>query len=210
MSVASRGRTARSIPPGRMMAIAGEAGEVNLWYLADGTIAWRLPPRDLRGPIDRLTASGNGRRFATLEYDETRTVVRIWEIRQRAMLAQIDVDAYAVSDIALDEEGATLYIAHETRGLLKAKVSKNAAAAQPKPTGSSVAGECRGQIQWISALNALFCAVPQGVVQLDRDGHEKRRHLTPVEASNWLASAALGGKRLVAVGDGHMLIWEVE
>jgi hypothetical protein len=207
MSVPSKGRTARSIPPGRMMAVAGEAGEVKLWYLADGTIAWRLPGRKLRGPIDKLATSGNGQRFATLEYDEASTVVRIWEINDRSMLAQIEVDPYAVFDIALDATGETLFVAHEDKGLLKAHVEKGAI---PTPLGTEVAARCRGRIQWITALDLLICSVKQGVIQIDHKGRQTKYLKTNILASSWIAAAASGGQRLAAVGDGHLLIWQIE
>jgi len=207
MSVLSKGRTARSIPPGRMMAVAGDAGEVNLWYLADGTIAWRLPGRKLRGAIDKLATSSNGRRFATLEYDDERTVVRIWEIHERTMLAQIEVDPYAVFDIALDDTGENLFVAHENMGLLKAHVEKGAT---PEPLGTEVSSLCRGRVQWIEALDLLSCSVKQGIIQLDRAGRQKRNLKTNIRASSWITAAASGGRRLAAVGDGHLLIWQIE
>jgi hypothetical protein len=204
LAIASAGRAARSIPPGRVMAVAGESGEVNLWYLADGTIAWRLPPRSLRGPVDRLAASGDGRRFATLEYDERRTVVRVWEVRRRAMLAQIEVDPYSVADIALDTKGETLFVAHEKLGLLETTVAKNA---QPSEVGGEAGSRCRGRIAWISGRELLGCAVPGGEIQVDRKGRIKGELVADIEASNWIVATSAGGKRLAAVGGGHLLIW---
>jgi hypothetical protein len=120
LAIPSAGRTACGVPPGHVMAVAGEEGEVTLWYLDDGTVAWRLPPRKVRGPVARLAASGDGRRLATLEYDEAGTVVRVWSIEGRTLEAQIAVEPYAVADIALDASGRRLFVSHERRGLMVA------------------------------------------------------------------------------------------
>ncbi|MCP4600952.1 MAG: hypothetical protein GY847_10565 [Proteobacteria bacterium] len=204
LSIPSFGRTARAIPPGRIMAVAGEAGEVKLWYLADGTIAWHLPPRRVRGPIDRLAASGNGKRFATLEYDEEKTVVRVWEVRRRAVLTQIEVDPYAVADIALDSKGGTLFVAHEKKGLLKAMVDKGS---ELLPMGGKIGEQCRGRLRWIPGLDLLSCSVLGGELQIDRKGRKKNELKTGIKESDWIVAASDGGKRLAAVGGGHLLIW---
>ncbi|MBW2276276.1 MAG: WD40 repeat domain-containing protein [Deltaproteobacteria bacterium] len=205
LAIPSVGLTARALPPGRVMAVAGERGEVTLWYLADGTIAWRLPPRKLRGPVDRIAASGDGRRFATLEYDEDRTVVRVWAVRRRAMLAQITVDAYSVTDIALDHAGEQLYLAHEHEGLYVADVSSPDTA--PVRIKGDAAVRCRGRLQWIPGRRLLACAVAGGVVQLNGSGERVSELTTDVDASDWLVAAASGGRRIAAVGAGHLLVW---
>jgi hypothetical protein len=204
MRIPSRGRTARAIPPGRIMAVAGEAGEVNFWYLGDGTIAWILRPREFRGPVDRLAASGDGKRFATLEYEKDNTVVRIWQIRRRAILAQIKVEPYAISDIALDEEGKNLYMAHETKGLLAVHVAKDA---DPKVMGGETGRRCRGRLQWISGLASLGCTVPGGVVRIDRQGYKTGEINAGIKASDWIVAASESGQRMAAIGGGHLLIW---
>jgi hypothetical protein len=205
LSIPSAGRTAIAVPPGRMVAVAGERGAVTLWYLADGTIAWRLPPRKLRGPIDRLAASGDGRRFATLEYDADHTVVRVWEVNRRAMLAQIEVDPYAVADIALNESGDRLFVSHEERGLLRATVEDRGAT--PAAIGGAEGARCRGRLQWLPGPGVLSCAVERGMVQVDEDGGLVRELGTGVAASEWIVAAAAGGERIAAVGAGHLLIW---
>ena len=149
------------------MAVAGESGEVTLWYLSDGTIAWRLPPRKARGPIDRLAVSGDGSRFATLEYDATSTVVRVWEINRRAMLTQIDLDPYAVEDIALDKNGRLLFISHEKEGLMTVEVKRSAD--DPKPHGGSMGARCKGMLEWLSESKILSCAMKSGLIQIDTD-----------------------------------------
>ncbi len=204
MSIPSSGRAARAIPPGRVMAVAGEAGEVNLWYLVDGTIAWRLPPRRLRGPIDRLAASGDGRRFATLEYDEKNTLVRVWEVKRRAMLAQVEVDPYAVADIALDHTGRTLFVTHEKRGLLSGVVDRKV---RLEEVGGKNGARCRGRLMWIPKATLLSCSVPQGELQMDSKGRVARALVTGMDASDWIVAASAGGRRLAAIGDGHLLIW---
>lgn len=205
MSIPSAGRTARAIPPGRIMAVAGEAGEVNLWYLADGTIAWRLPARQLRGPIDRLAASADGKRFATLEYDEDSTLVRVWEVRKRAMLAEMKVDPYAVADIALDGKGENLFVAHEKDGLLKARVKKQAVL---QPVAGKSGLRCRGRLQWVAGLNYISCAVPGGEIQIDRSGKKRGELVTGIQASDWIVAASASGLRLAAVGGGHLFLWK--
>jgi WD40 repeat protein len=204
LSIPSIGRTARAIPPGRIMAVAGEEGEVNLWYLGDGTIAWSLRPRDFRGPVDRLAASGDGKRFATLEYEKGNTVVRIWQIRRRAILAQIKAEPYAISDIALDEEGKTLYMAHETKGLLKVQVAKDGV---PEVMGGEAGRRCRGRLQWISGLKSLGCTVPGGEVRIDRQGRKTGEINVGIKASDWIVAASESGGRMAAVGGGNLLIW---
>jgi hypothetical protein len=204
LSVESKGQTARAIPPGRIMAVAGDQGEVTLWYLEDGTIAWRLPPRRKRGPVDHLAASGEGSRFATLEYEEQKTVIRIWEVKRRKMLAQIEVEDREVADVALDSAGKTLYLAHEKKGLLATPV---AAEAKLKSAGGKIGRECRGRLLWLPTPGHLSCTMRQGVVQLDHRGKEIRRLNTGVQAGNWIVAAAANGERLIAVGDGHLLVW---
>lgn len=204
LGIASAGRTARSIPPGRIMAVAGEQGEVKLWYLSDGTIAWRLPPRRIRGPIDRIAASGNGKRFATLEYDNDLTVVRVWEVRQRAMLSEINVDSYEISDIALDENGETLYVAHEKKGLLATPVERHGSL---RPVGDAGSRRCRGRLQWLPGRGLLNCTVPRGCLRLDSQGKLKAELVAGGEESNWLVTGATEGHRLAAVGGGRLLVW---
>jgi hypothetical protein len=205
LSIPSSGLTARAVPPGRIMAVAGERGEVTLWYLADGTIAWRLPPRKLRGPVDRIAASGDGRRFATLEYDEDRTVVRVWAVRRRAMLAQIEVGAYSVTDIALDHEGERLFVAHENEGLFVAEVASPEK--EPERVGGEAAARCRSRLQWIPGRRLLACAVSGGVLQLGPAGKPVSELTTDIDASDWIVAAASSGGRIAAVGAGHLLVW---
>ncbi|MDJ0763051.1 MAG: WD40 repeat domain-containing protein [Myxococcota bacterium] len=204
LAIPSAGQTARTIPPGHIMAVGGDNGEVTLWYLADGTVFWRLPPRDVRGPVDRLAASGNGRRFATLEYDDAQTVVRIWEVKQRAMLTQFEVGPYEIVDIALDASGEHVYLTHEKKGLLSANVEKKALLA---PVSSAEGKLCVGRLQWTLGLDLLSCATTMGVIQVDRNGNKKRTLNTGGDARRWTFAASRDGDRLAAVGDGHLLIW---
>jgi hypothetical protein len=205
MSIPSTGRAATAIPPGKIMAVAGEAGEVNLWYLADGTIAWHLPPRQLRGPIDRLAASGDGERFATLEFDEDRTLVRVWQVGRRAPLAEVEVDPYAAADVALDEAGETLYVTHERQGLLVTRIGGRARSLEPSK--GEEARRCRGRLRWIAGPGLLSCSVPGGELQLDRDGRVVRELETGEAASEWIVAASARGDRLAAVGGGHLFVW---
>jgi len=207
LAIPSRGRAARSIPPGRAVAVAGEAGEVTVWNLADGTIGWRLPPRDLRGPIDRLAASGNGARFATLEYDAARTVVRVWEIAHRRMVAQIAVDPYAVADIALDETGNRVFVSHEKDGLLAADLAAAGDRAVPRRFGGEAGARCRSRLQWLASASVLSCAVPEGVIELSADGRLRAQLAAGAEESDWIVAAALDGAHTAAVGGGRLLVW---
>ncbi len=204
MTIPSTGRTARAIPPGRIVAVAGDAGEVTFWYLADGTIAWRLPPRRLRGPIDRLAPSGDGRRFATLEYDKEKTVVRVWELGRRAALAQIEVDPFAVADIALDGQGESLFVTHETRGLLTSRIQNYKGL---QPLGGRTGERCRGRLRWIPGLERLSCSIPGGELQIDPQGRLMNELITGVRSSDWIVAASSGGRRLAAIGGGHLLVW---
>ena len=204
MSIPSRGRTAKAIPPGKIMAVAGEAGAVQFWYLEDGTIAWSLRPRDFRGPVDRLAASGDGGRFATLEYEKENTVVRIWQIQRRAIRAQIKAEPYAISDIALDETGETLYMAHEQKGLLKAPVGR---AGATRAAGGEAGSRCRGRLHWISGPKLLGCTVPGGEIRIDGRGRKVGEINAGTKASDWIVAASESGQRMAAVGGGHLLIW---
>jgi hypothetical protein len=207
LAIPSRGRAARSIPPGRAVAVAGEAGEVTVWNLADGTIGWRLPPRDLRGPVDRLAASGNGARFATLEYDAARTVVRVWEIARRRMVAQIEVDPYAVADLALDETGGRLFVSHERDGLLAVDLAASGDRAVPRRFGGDAGARCRSRLQWLASASVLSCAVKEGVIELSADGRLRAELAAGGEESDWIVGAALDGAHTAAVGGGRLLIW---
>lgn len=203
MAVSSSGRTARSIPPGEIMAVAGESGEVTLWYLADGTIAWRLPPRKGRGPVDRIAASGDGLRFATLEYADEQTVARIWAVRQRSLLSEVQVEGDTVVDIALDEKGENLFLSHETHGLMVAKVERKAVAS---PAGKAAA-RCKGRLQWMPGTEMLSCATPAGELRVDRQGNLQRELSTNGTVADWIITASTSDKRLAAVGGGRLLIW---
>jgi hypothetical protein len=204
LSIPSEGRTASAVPPGEVMAVAGESGAVKLWYLADGTIAWRLPPRRARGAVDRLAASGDGRRFATLEYAEERTVVRVWTLGTRSVMTELEVASDAIVDIALDESGNTLYLSHETEGLLAAPVRRPTAA---KPLKGESAGRCRGRLQWISGENTLSCATKRGELRIDGQGRFRRSLHSDGATSDWIVKASASGNRLAAVGGGRLLVW---
>ena len=205
LAIPSSGRTARSVPPGRVMAVAGEDGEITLWSLADGTIAWRIPPRRLRGPVDLLAASGDGRRLASLEYDEDRTVVRVWGVGERRLLAQLEVEPYAVADIALDRAGERVLVAHERRGLLAAEVRPGA---EPTEIGGDAARRCRARLAWIPGREVLACVAGGDVLELDRDGALVTERTTGYEAGDFLVTAAAGAGRVAAVGEGHLLVWK--
>jgi hypothetical protein len=210
--IPSRGRAARALAPGRAIAVAGDGGEVTLWNLADGTIAWRLPPRNLRGPVDKLAASGDGHRFATLEYDADKTVVRVWDAARRALVAQVAVDPYEVSDIALDEAGGRVFISHDKDGLLAADVAAGAVTAQDQPAARPFGGEagarCKGRLQWLDAAAALCCATRSGAVEIAADGRLQRElDAAGAGASDWIVGAALDGASTAAVGGGHLLVW---
>lgn len=204
LAIASAGRTARAVPPGNVMAVAGEGGAVTLWLLDSGTVAWRLPPRQLRGPVDRLAASGDGRRLATLEYGAESTVVRVWEVRSRAMLAEIKVDAYAVVDLALDEAGETLFITHETKGLFAAAVARRSA---PEPLPGPDAARCRGRLEWIAGEDELGCAVSGGEIRLDRQGRRRAERVAAGVTGDWIVAASPGGSGTAAVGGGRLVVW---
>jgi hypothetical protein len=204
LGIPSSGRTASAVTEKRIMAVAGGSGEVQFWYLDDGTIAWQLPPRRDKGPVDRLAASGDGTRFATLEYNEKNTVLRVWEWKNRAVVAQFEAEPYAIYDIALDETGEVLYWSHEERGLFAVKVKKGAV---PKPVKGKGASRCRERLQWISGDNSLSCSVSKGELRIDPAGRLKRQLIAADSASEWIISASPSGTRLAAVGGGHLLVW---
>ncbi len=206
LSIPSSGRTAAAVTRKRIVAVAGGAGEVRFWYLDDGTIAWQLPPRRDKGPVDRLAASGDGTRFATLEYNEKRTIIRVWEWKHRAPVAQFEVDPLAIIDIALDETGEVLYFSHENLGLYSVKAEKGAT---PRRVNSRHAKRCRKRLQWISGDNALSCSVSQGELRIDPSGRLKRE-LHASRSSEWIVNASSGGTRLAAVGGGRLLVWWIE
>jgi hypothetical protein len=207
LAIPSRGRAALSLPPGRAVAVAGEAGEVTSWNLADGTIGWRLPPRGLRGPIDRLAASGDGARFATLEYDESRTVIRVWDAARRAVVAQIEVDPYAVADVALDQTGRRLFFSHERDGLLAAEIGAAGDRAVARRFGGEAGARCRSRLQWLASASVLSCAVKEGVIELSAEGLLHAELAAGVEESDWIVGAALDGAHTAAVGGGRLLVW---
>lgn len=203
LRIPSKGRTACEIPPGFVMAVAGDAGEVTLWYLSDGTIAWRLPPRDVSGPVDILAVSADGRRLATLEYGEEATLVRIWQLGRRRMLREIAVDPYAVADIALDRRGETLYVAHEEEGLLAARVEGG----KLQPLGTNEAGQCTGKLRYLSGEDEVSCSVAGGEIRLDRAGRLTERLSIGHEGRVFQVLSSADGAAAVAVGGGLLKIW---
>ncbi len=206
MAIPSSGRAARTVPPGQVMAVGGDLGEVTFWYLQDGTISWRLPPRRVRGAVDRLASSGDGARFATLEYDESGSVVRVWAIRRRAMLAEIEVDPYVVTDVALDREGKRLYVAHERKGLLVAEVKRDSVL---QALGSETK-RCRGRLEWVDGAGMVSCATEEGELRFDSMGRMKSELRCGTRSSEWIFATSRNGTRLVAVGGGRLLVWRVD
>jgi hypothetical protein len=204
LAIPSSGRAARSVPPGHVVAVAGDGGEVTLWTLDDGTVAWRLPPRKVRGPVARLAASGDGRRLATLEYDEAGTAVRVWAVEERALAAQIAVEPYQVADIALDGAGARLFVSHERDGLLLADLGGGGA---PRKAGGEAGARCRGRLEWIPGRGALLCAAGSDLLEFDERLGLTRTRAAGADAAGLILAAAAGSSRLAAVGAGRLLLW---
>ena len=204
LKIPSQGRSARAIPPGRIMAVAGESGAVKMWYLSDGTIAWRLPPRAGRGSVDAIAASGDGARFALLEYTDTQTIVRIFAFRKRTMLRQYTLNTLAIGDIALDDKGETLFLSHETNGLLLANVSNPA---PPVPGQKRGAPRCTGHLSWHATQKRLYCATTDGLLNLTDNGRTLRQYKTPGTTDKWIVAAATEGPRIAAIGGGRLLVW---
>ena len=204
MSVPSSGRTALAVPPGRIMAVAGTNGEVTLWYLADGTIARKFPPRSSRGSVDRLAASGNGEVIATLEYADNKSVLRAWDISTRRLLRQIELPGREVSAVALNGPGDKVFISHETRGLLVASLGFK----DPlTPVQGKLAPDCVGRIEWIPSRDALVCSQKKGLILLNESGELQDQWRVDEAASDWVAAAASGGSKLAAAGGGRLMIW---
>lgn len=204
LRISSKGRTARPVPPGYVVAVAGEAGEVTLWYLSDGTIAWRLPPRQLRGPVDRLAASSDGRGLVTLEYEAARSLVRLWDIPTRKLVAQLAVDPYAVADLAVADDGRTVIVSHGERGLLRADARGDKSF---REIPGKIARQCRGRIRWVEGSSLMSCALSDGEAQVDLEGKLHQRRFTQIPSGQWLVSSSAEGRTLVAVGAGHLVIW---
>jgi WD40 repeat protein len=204
LRISSRGRTARPVPPGYVVAVAGEAGEVTLWYLSDGTIAWRLPPRQLRGPVDRLAASSDGRRLVTLEYESARSLVRLWDIPTRKLVAQLSVDPYAVADLAVADDGRTVIVSHGERGLLRADAQGDKSF---REIPGRTARQCRGRIAWVDGSSLVSCSLPDGEAQVDLEGKLQKRRFTQIPSAQWLVSSSAEGRTLAGVGAGHLVIW---
>jgi hypothetical protein len=208
LEIPSSGRAARAVPPGRLLAVGGERGELTLWHLSDGTIEWRLPPRRGRGPVDRVAASGDGSRLATLEYGERHAVIRVWETHRRRVLTEIETAPYEVADLALDGEGGRLFAAHERLGLLAIDLSRGGR--RLETLGGPVGERCRGRLHWLPERGTLACASGGFVLELDRDGELLRELDAGGADAEWLVAAADAGNRFVAVGGGHLLIWKSE
>jgi WD40 repeat protein len=202
LAVPSSGLTASAVPPGRIMAVAGKSGEVTLWYLADGTIDRRIPPRDTRGAIDRVTASGNGEVIATLEYSQQKSVVRVWAGRSRTLLRQIEIDGRTAVSIALDETGKTLFVSHEDKGLLSLSIRDKDGLL---PVKGDAAARCKARIQWNAGMKRLVCSVKDGLLLLDDQGAMQRFLPIKNESSDWVASG--GGFIIAAAGGGQLLLW---
>lgn len=202
LAVQSSGRTALAIPPGRMMAVAGDGGEITLWYLADGTVARKFPARDNRGTVDRLAASGNGEIIATLEYTDTQSIIRVWAVKNRALLRQLEVQGRSVSAIALNEFGTTVFASHETFGLLSAAVAKKASL---NPVSGNAGKHCTGRIEWVPKQSMLVCSVKDGLLQIDDHGEPKQTLKIDEAAADWVTAAS--ADRIAAAGGGRLLIW---
>jgi len=66
LTVPAKGLTATVMPKGDIVAVGGKLGELVLWRLSDGTIEWKIEPKNFRGDIDSIAVSGDGTTVATL------------------------------------------------------------------------------------------------------------------------------------------------
>jgi WD40 repeat protein len=205
MSIPSAGRSAVAVPPGREIAVAGEMGELTVWRLSDGTIQWRLPPRKLRGPVDLIASSGDGKRVATLEYDQDTTVVRVWDLNSSTVARQVMVDAYAVVGIALDRKGDRLFVAHEDKGLMAADLSTREVVLTP--LGGATGRLCKGYIGWVDSDLSLTCALEDGVQKIHQDGSRGEMLGAGSRSSSWLVAVSDGTGAVAALGGGRLVIW---
>jgi WD40 repeat protein len=204
LAVLSRGTATASVPPGALVAVGGEKGEVVLWRLEDGTIDWKIHPRKSRGDIDKIAVSGDGRIIAALEYAGDKTIVRLWRVHNKWALGQFELDGTLYADIALNKTGDTLFLSHEERGLYTLAVNQK----ESKPVlFSEDTRMCRGKISWINSQDSLQCSSVNAIARVKMDGGKPSLLETGIVSDRWIISVSLQGTTTAAVGAGHLLIW---
>ncbi len=206
-AVFSSGITAAVIPPGRIAAVGGQSGEVTLWYLADGTIARRIFSGNRGGSISSITASGNGKVIATLDYANEKSIVRVWSVKTRKLIRQLEVEGRTIVYIALDDPGKTLFSAHETRGLLSASLEDRSSL---EPVAGTDTSKCTGRIEWIPSQKIIVCSTKKGLFRIKRDGSSLPFLTASTVSSEWIASVSSGGSKIAAAGGGYLIIWKTE
>ncbi|MBN2344259.1 MAG: WD40 repeat domain-containing protein [Deltaproteobacteria bacterium] len=202
LSIPSKGMVAHAVPPGDIIAVGGQSGEIVLWRLADGTIEWKVDPKQFRGDIDRMAVSGDGKRIATLEYSENETVIRVYRIHEKQAVAQLNLPGTLYADLALDYTGKTLVLSHEEKGLMKADISSK----KPPVAVGNDAASCTEELYWAPKQRGPSCSVSGGILFLTEEGKIQMKRRIHSEATRWMMDQSPSGIT-VAVGAGHLLLW---
>jgi len=203
LRIPSLGRTALAAPQGNRVLIGGRNGTVTLWRLQDGTIDWQLPARTIRSPAAKLAISANGQRIAMVDFANARTLIRVWDFAAQRITAQLSLPDDRVNDVAFDERGDHLYIAHERDGLLRFRV---ASGAQPEAT-SAQGLHCRNTIAWVPHRQRIWCSVPGGIIEIDERGERTHMLETSTASARSHFAVSATAERTVSAADGHLLIW---
>ncbi|MBN2718637.1 MAG: WD40 repeat domain-containing protein, partial [Deltaproteobacteria bacterium] len=202
LMIPSSGLTATVVPPGDVVAVGGKAGELVLWRLSDGTIEWKIEPRNSRGDVDRVAVSGDGRTVATLEFTDTQTIVRVWPVKTHSRGYQFDLPGTGYEELALNKDGTILFLTHDDQGLVTLEARQNA---HTKPLGQD-AVQCRSALFFDAGAPGPGCSIAGGILQLTADGKTRRLLKIHSDADRWyMAESPVG--TTVAVGAGHLLIW---
>lgn len=202
LSVPSKGLSAQTVPPGDVVAVGGAGGEVIFWRLTDGTIEWKINSRDFRGEIDKIAVSGNGKTIATLEYTDTKTIIRIWRMKQKSAVAQLNLQGTEFVDMILDATGKNILLTHLEHGLMMVKAAPNEV---PQKMGGH-ASKCVGELFWPQQQMGPSCSISGGILQLTPSGDVRQRLQIHSDAARWMVAQSPSGTTL-AVGAGHLLIW---
>ncbi len=202
LAIPSRGLTARTVPPGDIVAVGGNSGELVFWRLSDGTIEWRLDAKNFRGDIDEIAVSGNGETVATLEYTETHTIVRLWEIGGKRQGIQFDLPGTSFEKMVLNHNGSALYFSHSQMGLVTLPAKRNGRIEKV----SEASTRCRGALFWATEQSGPACAITGGILKLTATGEVTGTLRIHSDAAQWNVAMAPTGTT-VAVGAGHLLLW---
>ncbi|MBN2802854.1 MAG: hypothetical protein JXR91_07155 [Deltaproteobacteria bacterium] len=204
LAILSTGTISKTLSPGSFIAVSSQNGELTIWRLEDGTIEWKISGKKTRGDADKIAVSGDGQIITTLEYTESATIIRYWEIYNSKALGQIDLQGTNYNDIALNNNGTKIFISNQSIGLLTADLTTK----NPEMKNySQETSSCTANINYINSSNEIQCSGEGEIFTISLESKKISTLKTPVKSALWIVSVSLNGKTIIGVSSGKLLIW---